>query len=92
MSGSRMRTFSFDGSTLEDIQAWMQEGRGLDGIVPAIEALSGLAGDLENSMESLREALTADCADLTVAPAPTVLKLANVQHLSTPVEGKLAHN
>lgn len=40
----------------------------------------------------LREALTTDCADLTVAPSPTVLKLANVQHLSTPVQGKLAED
>ncbi|MGW1055221.1 isochorismate synthase [Streptomyces sp. NPDC001118] len=37
----------------------------------------------------LREALDGACADLTVAPGPTVLKLANVQHLSTEVEGTL---
>ncbi|MEV5942799.1 isochorismate synthase [Streptomyces sp. NPDC051994] len=37
----------------------------------------------------LREALNDACADLTVDPAPTVLKLANVQHLSTGVEGTL---
>jgi len=53
-----MQMFSFDGNTLEEIHGWMQEGRGLDGIVPAIEALSGLAKDLDNSMESLRRALT----------------------------------
>ncbi|MFE2307860.1 isochorismate synthase MenF [Streptomyces sp. NPDC059411] len=38
----------------------------------------------------LREALDGACADLTVDPTPTVLKLANVQHLSTEVEGTLS--
>ena len=54
-----MRTFSFDGNTVEEIHEWMHSGRGLDGIQPAIEALGGLARDLESSMESLRVALTA---------------------------------
>jgi len=55
----RMRTFSFDGNTLEQMHGWMQQGQGIDGIQPAIDALSGLSRDLENSMDSLRSALTA---------------------------------
>jgi len=56
---STMRTFLFDGNALEEIYGWMQHGRGLDGIMPAIEALRGLARDLEQSMDSLERALTA---------------------------------
>jgi len=59
MPARRMETFSFDGNSLEEIHGWMQQGRGLDGIQPAIEALSGLSRDLENSMDALRTALTA---------------------------------
>jgi hypothetical protein len=55
----RMRTFSFDGNTLEQMHGWMQQGQGIDGIQPAIDALSGLSRDLDNSMDSLRRALTA---------------------------------
>lgn len=38
----------------------------------------------------LRDALEDTCTDLAVDPFPTVLKLANVQHLSTAVVGTLA--
>ncbi len=55
----RMRSFSFEGNTLEQMHGWMQQGQGVDGIRPAIDALSGLSRDLENSMDSLRQALTA---------------------------------
>src|SRR5262249_24938046 len=54
-----METFSFDGNSLDEIYRWMHEGKGHDGIQPAIEALSGLAKDLDNSMESLRTAVMA---------------------------------
>lgn len=37
----------------------------------------------------LRDALSNACTELSVAPSPAVLKLANVQHLSTAVEGTL---
>lgn len=57
MSGSEMRSFSFDGNSLEQIYGWMQQGHGVDGIRPAIDALSGLSRDLEKSMDSLRDAL-----------------------------------
>lgn len=58
MSEPAMQTFLFDGNSLEEIHQWMHEGQGVDGIQPAVEALSGLAKDLDNSMDSLREALT----------------------------------
>jgi isochorismate synthase len=41
-------------------------------------------------LEPLVETLEAACTQLNVPPAPSVLKLPNVQHLCTPVSGRIA--
>ena len=56
-------------------------------------ALLGSNKDLEEheyAVHSVAEALAAHCTDLDVPPAPHVLSLANVQHLTTDVTGMLA--
>lgn len=40
-------------------------------------------------VDALREALAVVCEELTVGPGPALLKVRNVQHLCTPVEGRL---
>lgn len=42
------------------------------------------------AVESVREVLAPRCARLGVAPEPALLRLADVQHLATPVSGTLA--
>ncbi len=44
----------------------------------------------EYAVESVREALAPLCASLEVEPRPSLLRLANVQHLATKVTGRLA--
>jgi salicylate biosynthesis isochorismate synthase len=40
-------------------------------------------------VQALREALAPDCVALTVPPEPTLVRMPNVQHLHTPVDGVL---
>ncbi|MCH9814917.1 MAG: isochorismate synthase [Actinomycetia bacterium] len=57
------------------------------------EALKDSAKDLaehEYAVRSVAHALAAHCTDLQMADAPTVLTLANVQHLVTDVSARLA--
>ena len=42
------------------------------------------------AVQSVADALAAHCADLTVPAEPSLLQLANVQHLATDVIGELA--
>jgi menaquinone-specific isochorismate synthase len=56
-------------------------------------ALLGSAKDLaehEYAVASVAAALAAHCTDLYVPTAPSLLRLANVQHLATDVSGQLA--
>ncbi len=46
----------------------------------------------EYAVASVRAALAPHCTDLTIPGAPTVLQLANVQHLATDITGQLAEN
>jgi len=58
-------------------------------------ALLGSGKDLEEheyAVHSVARALAAHCTDLDVPDRPHVLRLANVQHLATDVQGKLADN
>ncbi|PRX98780.1 isochorismate synthase [Allonocardiopsis opalescens] len=57
------------------------------------ERLAASAKDAEEhryAVESVRTALAPLCADLDIADRPRLLRLANVQHLATPVHGTLA--
>jgi len=65
------------------------------GGVEAVEAAALLASgkDLaehEYAVQSVADALAAHCTDLEVPTRPDVLQLANVQHLSTDLSGRLA--
>lgn len=58
-------------------------------------ALLDSAKDVEEhevAVASVRAALAPRCAELTVDPQPSLLVLANVQHLATSVAGRLAHD
>ena len=58
-------------------------------------ALLGSAKDGEEhrySVESVRDLLTPLCEELTVDPAPSLLQMADYQHLATPVSGVLARD
>lgn len=58
-------------------------------------ALLGSDKDLEEheyAVGSVAEALAAHCTDLDVPATPSVLTLANVQHLATDISGRLADN
>ncbi len=57
------------------------------------EALLASAKDQDEhqyAVADVRAALTPLCADLRIDPEPSLLKLANVQHLATEVHGELA--
>lgn len=57
------------------------------------QALLGSDKDLEEheyAVHSVARALAAHCTDLDVPESPSVLELANVQHLATDVTGRLA--
>ncbi len=41
------------------------------------------------AVEAIRAAMLASCDDVTAAPAPSLLRLSNVQHLHTPLWGRL---
>ncbi|SFS45383.1 isochorismate synthase [Saccharopolyspora flava] len=70
--------------------AWPHPGRTDDEI--AAELLSSEKNRSEHSYaaESLAESLRPFCSELSVPSAPSVLRLRNVLHLATDVEGKLA--
>lgn len=56
-------------------------------------ALLASAKDVDehrHAVESVRDSLAPLCAEITVEPAPSLLRLANVQHLATAVTGRLA--
>lgn len=58
-------------------------------------ALLDSAKDVEEhevAVASVRAALAARCAELTVDPHPSLMVLANVQHLATSVAGRLARD
>jgi menaquinone-specific isochorismate synthase len=40
-------------------------------------------------VRTVEETLTAVCSDLSVPPSPTLAKMANIQHLYTPIEGNV---
>ncbi|PZG55648.1 isochorismate synthase [Spongiactinospora gelatinilytica] len=44
------------------------------------------------AVDSVRDALAPLCKDLTVPAAPELLKLSNVQHLASPVSGRLSES
>ena len=46
----------------------------------------------EYAVVSVRAALAPHCTDLTIPESPTILQLANVQHLATDITGQLAEN
>ncbi len=70
------------------------------GATPAEDAAQGAAllaskkNRYEHAVvvEMLRNALQEACADIHAADTPQLLKLANVQHLYTPVTGRLRHH
>ena len=57
MGHGAMRPFRFDGTSLEEIHAWMQGGAGLRGVARAVETLEAMAADLRESQVSLQAAL-----------------------------------
>lgn len=53
-----MQWFRFDGTTIEEIYSWMNHGAaGVKGVTQAVDNLKGMAQDLRQSQESLRDAL-----------------------------------
>jgi hypothetical protein len=52
-----MQRFRFEGNPLEQIHGWMQEGAGIQGLVPALMALKRLGNALTESSRRLDDAL-----------------------------------
>jgi len=80
-----------------EIRALVLAGTAPRGARPAEDAelASALLASVKNTEEhayavtSVREALAPICSDLDVSARPSLLKLANVHHLGTPVRGTL---
>ena len=70
----------------------IQRGRTAAEDAELAAALLASAKDLHEHalvVNALRDILQPICSQLTIAPEPTVLSLINIQHLYTPVEGRL---
>jgi menaquinone-specific isochorismate synthase len=71
----------------------MPRGAGPDDDAKIAAALLGSAKENEEhgyAVASLREVLAPLCAELRIAAQPSLIRLANLQHLGTPVRGVLA--
>ncbi|GAB3676230.1 isochorismate synthase [Saccharopolyspora tripterygii] len=70
--------------------AWPHPGRTDDEIAAELLASAKNRSEHQYASESLAERLRPFCSELSVPDSPSVLRLRNVLHLATDVEGKLA--
>ncbi|MDF5757988.1 isochorismate synthase [Spongiactinospora sp. TRM90649] len=82
----------------EAVESLVLAGTTARGATPAEDAARGAAlrasvkdrHEHTCAVESVRDALSPLCKDLTVPPEPELLVLSNVQHLASPISGRLS--